>query len=329
VEADPYEILGVAVDASEEEIHAAYRRLAKAVHSDKGGSDTLFRAVNDAFQAIGTPSAREHYDRGRATRTQATSHNQNEDTRPVPGFVGHDLRGAFVLANSCPFEVLVAEVHLPFGHPSRGRIVDQRPVPGTPAKMGSEVELLLGIAPTNAQVARDLGGFAAAKIGSWAATAASEFSDSYQRGRAERSERQAEDLRAKIAEEQRHAARLAPDLTALWQADPWRRYQLRWNDNGRWTDRVTNGKGWLVDPEWAEPTSRDLKEPEFRRRYFGAMLLGWVAFLVIYTRSSGTPHKVNEAVAAVAAVVLIVSYVTVHHLVFGTVRGTKTGPPNN
>lgn len=47
-----YEILGVSPDASQEEIRDAYLRLSRQVHSDKGGSDALFRQVKDAYDEL-------------------------------------------------------------------------------------------------------------------------------------------------------------------------------------------------------------------------------------------------------------------------------------
>ena len=42
------DLLGVSVDASEEDIHAAYRKLMKRVHPDAGGNDALASKVKDA-----------------------------------------------------------------------------------------------------------------------------------------------------------------------------------------------------------------------------------------------------------------------------------------
>ncbi len=41
-------LLGVGADAGDDEIKAAYRRIAAAVHPDRGGSAELARRVNDA-----------------------------------------------------------------------------------------------------------------------------------------------------------------------------------------------------------------------------------------------------------------------------------------
>lgn len=41
-------ILGIAIDASHDEIMGAHRRLMQAIHPDKGGSDYLARQLNAA-----------------------------------------------------------------------------------------------------------------------------------------------------------------------------------------------------------------------------------------------------------------------------------------
>ena len=45
-------ILGVAPNASEEEVVAAHRRLIRNVHPDRGGSDYLARQINDARDVL-------------------------------------------------------------------------------------------------------------------------------------------------------------------------------------------------------------------------------------------------------------------------------------
>lgn len=49
---DPFAVLGVDRDADDETIKRAYRRRAKETHPDRGGSDTEFKRVKDAYEAI-------------------------------------------------------------------------------------------------------------------------------------------------------------------------------------------------------------------------------------------------------------------------------------
>ncbi len=52
---DPWSILGVQRDASAEEIKAAYRRLAKDHHPDKGGDPDRFIEIQNAYQQLTSP----------------------------------------------------------------------------------------------------------------------------------------------------------------------------------------------------------------------------------------------------------------------------------
>lgn len=66
--ADPYVLLGVVKTADQEEIKKAYRKLAKKYHPDLNPgnkeAEKKFKAVNHAFDQIGTPEARKKFDRG-------------------------------------------------------------------------------------------------------------------------------------------------------------------------------------------------------------------------------------------------------------------------
>lgn len=57
-----YERLGVAQTATADEIKAAYRKKAKAHHSDKGGDDETMRAINAAYEILSDPEERSNYD---------------------------------------------------------------------------------------------------------------------------------------------------------------------------------------------------------------------------------------------------------------------------
>jgi hypothetical protein len=60
--ATPYEVLGVAASASQDDLRRAYRRLARETHPDLGGTPERFRQVQLAWERIGTPEDRARYD---------------------------------------------------------------------------------------------------------------------------------------------------------------------------------------------------------------------------------------------------------------------------
>jgi DnaJ-class molecular chaperone len=68
VAADPYEILAVKRDATQDEIRAAYRKLAKQLHPDLNPGDRQaeekFKDVSVAYDLLGDPEKRARFDRG-------------------------------------------------------------------------------------------------------------------------------------------------------------------------------------------------------------------------------------------------------------------------
>ncbi|MEM7740047.1 MAG: J domain-containing protein [Pseudomonadota bacterium] len=65
---DPYTLLGVGRQASQDEIRSAYRKLAKELHPDRNPGDQAaeerFKAVTAAFDIIGDGDKRKRFDRG-------------------------------------------------------------------------------------------------------------------------------------------------------------------------------------------------------------------------------------------------------------------------
>ena len=60
---DYYQILGLSREASQEDIKKAYRKLAHKYHPDKGGDESKFKEVNEAYQVLSSKEKRAQYDR--------------------------------------------------------------------------------------------------------------------------------------------------------------------------------------------------------------------------------------------------------------------------
>lgn len=60
---DLYAVLGVAQDATADEIKRAYRRRARESHPDAGGDEEVFKRVTHAHQVLSDPNRRARYDR--------------------------------------------------------------------------------------------------------------------------------------------------------------------------------------------------------------------------------------------------------------------------
>ena len=74
MEIDYYEILEISNIASTEEVIAAYRRLAKILHPDRGGSAAMFRLINEAYEVLSDDQRRAEYD-----HFQSSSHSLPHD----------------------------------------------------------------------------------------------------------------------------------------------------------------------------------------------------------------------------------------------------------
>ena len=65
---NPYNILGVNKNASQDEIKKAFRKKALEYHPDKGGSEEKFKQINEAYSMISDPNKRSHHDATRDGR---------------------------------------------------------------------------------------------------------------------------------------------------------------------------------------------------------------------------------------------------------------------
>jgi hypothetical protein len=94
--ASPYDVLGVPVSATQDELRRAYRRMLRQAHPDTGGSEALFVTVQRAWAVIGTPEARAAYDRGKGPH-ETTQHTwaphppraPRQQSRPQTRSYGH------------------------------------------------------------------------------------------------------------------------------------------------------------------------------------------------------------------------------------------------
>ena len=87
---NPYDVLGVRKNFEFEELKEAYRRVAKLVHPDKGGSDHLFQMVTECFRTLAheykmRTSDRPHYELKQESQQY---YERNRATNPPPQVSG-------------------------------------------------------------------------------------------------------------------------------------------------------------------------------------------------------------------------------------------------
>ena len=67
---DYYNILGVSKSSSSEEIKDAFRKKAKELHPDRGGDESEFKKINEAYDILKDDERRTLYDRQNQTQTR-------------------------------------------------------------------------------------------------------------------------------------------------------------------------------------------------------------------------------------------------------------------
>ncbi|NOX90174.1 MAG: J domain-containing protein [Calditrichaeota bacterium] len=87
---DYYKILGIKRDASQKEIKAAYRNLAKRHHPDMTGrnSDEQFKDIQEAYSTLSDPEKRSHYDTNLGTTVRIRLKNSSTKNRPKRNYSG-------------------------------------------------------------------------------------------------------------------------------------------------------------------------------------------------------------------------------------------------
>lgn len=74
---DYYKILGVEANAGEEEIKRAYKKLAMKHHPDRGGNQSDFQEIQEAYATLTDPERKAQWERARQHRTHGPNVNFN------------------------------------------------------------------------------------------------------------------------------------------------------------------------------------------------------------------------------------------------------------
>ncbi len=148
---DYYEILGIGKSASADEIKKAFRKAAIEHHPDRGGDETKFKEINEAYEVLKDPSKRQRYDQfGHA------GVGGNGGGNPFEGFGGFNGQGGQNV-NFDFGDLGLGDIFNSFfggggqgrRQPSRGRDVEtQVEISFEQAVFGTEVELNLNLEDT-------------------------------------------------------------------------------------------------------------------------------------------------------------------------------------
>ncbi len=118
---DYYSILGVAEDASQDDIKKAYRRLARKYHpdvSEESDAEAHFKEIGEAYEALKDPAKRRQYD-----ELRRSGWRPGDQFQPPPGWSG-DMGGGFDGAGVSGFgdffDMLFGGLGGQRGHQARG-----------------------------------------------------------------------------------------------------------------------------------------------------------------------------------------------------------------
>src|SRR3982750_1940242 len=112
---DYYAVLGVAREASPEDIKKAYRKLARKYHPDvskEPNAEERFKEVQEAYETLKDPEKRAAYD-------QLGRHAEGQEFRPPPGWGSSFGEGGQFSAGSFE-DIDLSDLFAAFGSHARG-----------------------------------------------------------------------------------------------------------------------------------------------------------------------------------------------------------------
>lgn len=86
---DYYSTLGVTRNASQDEIKAAYRKLAMKHHPDRGGDEKRFKEISEAYDVLSDPKKKEIFDLGGDPKQQGNPFGNSFNQGPFEFHFGH------------------------------------------------------------------------------------------------------------------------------------------------------------------------------------------------------------------------------------------------
>lgn len=152
---DYYQVLGIAEEASEDEIRQAYRKLARKYHPDvskEDGAEQKFKDIGEAYEVLKDPEKRAEYDQLRKYGGRS-----NDDFSPPPGWesAAGFGGGGYTQADAADFSDFFSEIFAGGARGSRrgwGAQAAGGSRPGEDATYRVEVELREAYAGTTRSI---------------------------------------------------------------------------------------------------------------------------------------------------------------------------------